>query len=84
MDRYYQVIIRVPKQDSAFLYFTLESNEGICFYSTLDYEKGIPYRDIEIMGPPEFYDELKNILEHLKSEITFEILQEHKEKKGDE
>ena len=76
MDKFYQVIIRLPKEDSVFLYFTLEANEGICFYSTLAYEKGTTHRDIEMMGSPELYISLKNILESLKDKISFEIIKD--------
>ena len=79
MDQFYRVIVRVPKQDSVFLYFTFEANEGICFYSTLDYETGMAHRDIEIMGAPELYAQLKNVLEYLRSEITIEILKDEYE-----
>ncbi len=76
MDSFYQMILRVPKQDSAFLYFTLEANEGICFYSTLPYETGVTHRDIEITGSPELYPELQTILTGLKNKISFEIISE--------
>ncbi len=81
MDCFYQITIRVPKSDSAFLYFTLEANEGVCFYSTLDHTPGTNFRDIEICGAPEFYLTLKNILHHLENKITISILQDHPLKK---
>ena len=74
MDNFYQINIRVPKKESAFTYFTLEANEGICFYSTLQESLGRPYRDIEIMGAPEFYSEAKRILTILESKYSITYL----------
>ena len=74
MDQFYQIIIRVPKKESAFTYFTLEANEGICFYSTLEESLRQPYRDIEVMGSPEFYDEAKRVLSILQEKFPITYL----------
>ena len=63
-------LLRMPKNDSTFLYFILESNEGIAFYSTMAFEKSQPYRDIEIYSTPELSLALKGILEHIKKSIN--------------
>ncbi len=71
------LIIRVAKADAAFTYFILESNEGICFYSTLDQSLGMGYRDIEIHASIDFKDETLRILQNLSKEVEIEsILQE--------
>ncbi len=57
--------IRVRKQDSAFVYFILEASEGITSYSTLDHKPGDPHRDLELRIPPDFVDEVENLLESL-------------------
>jgi hypothetical protein len=74
VNNFYLVIVRVPKEDSAFLYFTLEANEGICYYSTLDYETGTTFRDIDIQGSPEFFSSLMRILDSLQSKIDITLL----------
>lgn len=69
----FHIIVRLPKEDSAFLYFLLEANEGLCFYSTLNHETGQSYREVDIKGTIEFKDEILRILNRLK-ETTPEIV----------
>lgn len=57
--------IRVRKEDSAFVYFILEAHEGIVSYSTLDFRKGDPHRDLELRVPPDFAAEVNRVLERL-------------------
>jgi len=64
--------IRVPKSESAFTYFILESMEGTCFYSTLEYEKGASFRDIEISGSEEYRPAIENTITQLSKK--FQIL----------
>ncbi|MCB9062733.1 MAG: hypothetical protein H6622_14510 [Halobacteriovoraceae bacterium] len=66
----FKFTIRVPKSQSAFTYFQLESNEGLCFYSTLEESLGKLYRDIEICGPIEFKDEVNRLLDFLGKQYT--------------
>lgn len=72
----FKLIIRVPKAHSAFTYFQLEANENLCFYSTLDESLGQPYRDLQIQGSVEFYDETKRLLEVLSKEYSVEYLED--------
>jgi len=58
-------IIRVRKEDSAYVYFILESYEGITSYSTLDHRSGALYRDLELSIPPDFLSETEALLERL-------------------
>ena len=58
-------LIRLRKEDTAFLYFLLESHEGICSYSTLDFETGDPYRVMELRIPPDFVAEVEDLLASL-------------------
>lgn len=57
--------IRVTKEDSAFVYCILESYEGITSYSTLQHKDGDPHRDLELMVPVDFRDEVEDLLKHL-------------------
>jgi len=67
------LIIRVPKDQAAFTYFQLEANEGLAFYSTLDQSLKEAYRDIEVFSPLSLSLEFANFLDHLKSEIPYNI-----------
>jgi hypothetical protein len=70
-----KIIIRVPKEHSSFCYFTLEANEGMAFYSTLESSLKKQYRDILIHTPIELSENLMNILEHLKHQVDLTILE---------
>ena len=70
----FKKIIRVHKKDSAFTYFILESNEGLCFYSTLQSSLNAPYRDIEMIGSSDFLEEINHLLKQLHEKYPIEIL----------
>ncbi len=70
----YHLILQVPKEHSAFLYFTFESNDGLGFYSTLDHKEGDSDRHIEIQGPIEFKEEVLRLIAILKKEFRLEII----------
>lgn len=70
----YHLVIRVPKAQSAFLYFTLESNEGLGFYSTLDCPEGHPWREVDIKGSAVFLPELERLLDFLRRSFPIEVL----------
>jgi hypothetical protein len=72
----YHIIIRVPKEHSAFTYFQLEANEGLAFYSTLKHANGQVYRDIDLKGPKELETELRRLLEYLSSSYLIEYIKE--------
>ena len=72
-----KTILRMPKVETSFFYFTMEANENMAFYSTLPFEKGQNYRDIVVYTTPELYQNLKKIVSHLlKRGAHFEILEE--------
>ena len=60
--------IRVRKEDSAYVYFILESQEGITSYSTLDHKPGDRFRDLELRIPPDFVAEVEELFERLRAE----------------
>ena len=49
---------RMKTEDSALVYFILESHEGICSYSTLPHKPGDAHRDLVLRIPPGFEDEV--------------------------
>ena len=68
------LVIRVPKEESAFTYFQLEANEGLCFYSTLTSSLGQGYRDIDIVASLDFEQEVDHILEVLTEQFPIETI----------
>jgi hypothetical protein len=62
------------KEDSAFFYFQLEANDGICFYSTLDHPHHAQYRDIELRGDILLREEMKHILDECAKKFKIDIL----------
>ncbi|EQC46610.1 hypothetical protein [Bacteriovorax sp. Seq25_V] len=72
----YHSVIRVSKADSAFLYFKLEANEGLCFYSTLPFERGDQTRDIKICCDISTKDETLRLLDFLSKNMKIEVLSE--------
>ncbi|MCM2277289.1 MAG: DUF4911 domain-containing protein [Oligoflexia bacterium] len=53
------------KEDSVFVYWVLESHEGVVSYSTLDFVAGDPHRDLELRIPPGFEEEVDGLLNRL-------------------
>lgn len=64
--------IRVRKEDSAYVYFILESYEGITSYSTLEFKPGDAYRDLELRVPPDFCHEVDELLKEL-GELVYDL-----------
>jgi hypothetical protein len=69
-------VLRMPKDDAYFVYFTFEANEGMCFYSTIDESLKGQYRDIEVKCPIEWKPHLKALIERLQTEIRLDVLEE--------
>jgi len=65
--------LAVDKKDSSFIYFTLESNEGLGFYSTLQHQEGAQERVIELTYHISLEREILSTLKHLKSNIDLDI-----------
>ena len=70
--------IRVRKEDSAFVYFILESQEGITAYSTLDFTPQDAHRDLLLMVPPDFNGEVDRLLKEL-GDLVYEFKDQSKE-----
>jgi hypothetical protein len=67
-------VIRLSKEDSAFLYFTLEANEGLCLYSTLPHKQGENFRDVEIKGDLKFQPQINHLLMQLEKLFPLMVL----------
>lgn len=72
----YYCLLRVPKDEAYFVYFTFESNEGLCYYSTSDDSLKGQFRDIEVRAPIEARQNLTELINRLKSEIRLDVLEE--------
>jgi hypothetical protein len=72
----YHARLRVPKDEAYFVYFTFESNEGLCYYSTTDESLKGTYRDIDIRCPIELKPALKSLIARLQAEIRLDVLLE--------
>lgn len=72
----YYTRLRVNKDDAYFVYFTFESNEGLCYYSTVDESLKGAYRDIDVRCPIEAKDNLKALIARLQTEFRLDVLSE--------
>jgi hypothetical protein len=72
----FRFIVRTPKEHSSFLYFQMESNEGVCFYSTLEASLGTAFRDIEIQGTIEFKEHCQHILDQFAVSYPLEYIEQ--------
>lgn len=70
------MILRVAREDSVFLYQLLEAYEGLANYSTLTVDKGLGYRDIGIYPAPDLVEELELVLRGMAKEISFQRIEE--------
>ena len=70
------LIIRVPKSEASFVYFQFESNDGLCFYSTLESSLKEPFRDIDIKTHETLSEELMRLIVLLQNKFSLEVLKE--------
>jgi membrane-anchored protein YejM (alkaline phosphatase superfamily) len=68
------LIVRAPKDQAFFLYFQLEANEGLAFYSTQDQSLREAFRDIEIFSPICLTKELDHFMEYIQTEVPLLFL----------
>jgi hypothetical protein len=70
----FHYVIRLNKEDSAFFYFQLEANDGLAFYSTLEYPHHSQYRDIDLKGDIKLRQEIVHLLEYCSQKFKIDIL----------
>ena len=70
----FHYIIRLNKEDSAFFYFQLEANDGLCFYSTMEHPHHAQYRDIDLKGDILLKGEILHLLEECGKKFKIDIL----------
>ena len=64
-----QVRIRVSKEDSATVYFLVESYEGIATVSTLPHQPGDRHRDLQFWVPDAQRQEFDRLMARLHDEL---------------
>ncbi len=67
-------VLRVPKDEAFFVYFTLESCEGMAFFSTLDESLKREYRDIDVKMTPEWEGAFEDTLKRLQEFGRVDVL----------
>jgi hypothetical protein len=70
----FHYIIRLNKEDSAFFYFQLEAQEGLCFYSTLKNPPLAQYRDIDVKGDLLLNDQIMHLITECQKKFPIDIL----------
>ena len=70
----FHYVIRLNKEDSAFFYFQLEANDGLAFYSTLEFPHHCQYRDIDLKGDIKLRGEIEHLLDNCSQKFKIEIL----------
>jgi hypothetical protein len=70
----FHYVVRLNKEDSAFFYFQLEANDGLCFYSTLPYEPHTQYRDIDMKGDFLLKGEIDLLIKYCSEKFPIDIL----------
>jgi hypothetical protein len=62
------LLIQIPPHEIAYLNFVFESYEGVAAVRTVDSHKGI----VELMVPPHYQEETKEILKSLEKEFPIQ------------
>jgi hypothetical protein len=73
---YYYLKIICSKEDSSYVYFTLEANEGVAFYSTSDEILEGENRILHLWSSLGMKPDLIQIMDGLKQYVKFDILEE--------
>ncbi len=60
------IVVSTIKEESVLVYFMLESNEGLAFYSTVPNEKGDLLRKIDIKSSRTLEKEVRGLLSIVK------------------
>lgn len=70
------VVLRVAKQDAAYLYALLEAQDGVVNFSTLPSEKSAGFRDIYVFSTESMYDEMLRMIAQLRESVGFQVIDE--------
>ena len=70
----FRYVLRMNKEDSAFFYFQLEANDGLCFYSTLENPPHAQFRDLELRGDVKLKPEIDHLIKTCALKFRIDIL----------
>ncbi|MBP9673880.1 MAG: DUF4911 domain-containing protein [Bacteriovoracaceae bacterium] len=76
-EKLYCFVLKVPKEESFFVYFILEAYDGICFYSTLPHQEGETHRLLDLKTTELCLDDLLQLLNYFKRKFLCEITKEY-------
>lgn len=66
-----EIWLQVPKEQSSFVYFQLEANEGLCFYSTT--HKNPKFCVLHLQYHLSLTDEFDQLLKYLSRKIELKV-----------
>lgn len=69
-----RLVCRLTKAGSSYFYFTLESNEGLAFYSTLNESIDEDHRDILIHSPIELTQHLDHLINECQKFVEIQVI----------
>ncbi len=72
--------IRVPKNEAGFLLHLLESQDNLCFPTTLPFENGDGWRDLLLRAPIEWEKELRRFLGVIQKKVPILVLEDRIQK----
>ncbi|MCK5074330.1 MAG: hypothetical protein KAQ98_12950 [Bacteriovoracaceae bacterium] len=75
-EKLHQFVIRVPKNKANFIYYLLESHEGLLFHSTLDGDKHANHRDILMTGSITLENEIQHLIDEMRQISPIEIMED--------
>ena len=69
-----ELVLRVARENAAFLYALLEAHDGVFNYTTLINDKHLGYRDIFVFSTVSMHEEMRYALETFRGSVDFQIL----------
>lgn len=69
------MVLRVARENAAFLYALLEAHDGVFNYSTLTSNKHLGYRDIHVFSTPSMQEEMLAVLGTFRGSVEFQVLE---------
>ena len=70
----FHVVFRLAKKETGHVLHILESQDNLCFTSTLPHQIGQDYRDLSLRCSAEWKMEVLRLLHHLQITLDIDIL----------
>ena len=71
-----KIRIRTKKSDSAYIYHTLEANEGLTAYRTIPHQEGDPNRDMDLVFSADALDDVKSLIAELQGMMELHVIED--------